>query len=178
MAWYSKIFSDVGVDLASTVGKVIDELVTSDEEMALTKNQKLKIQTAYEVRMRELLVKLDNQQAKHEENLESELTGRLKLDMKSDSWLSKNVRPMALIFMTITVSILAFFTVFDSALTEIQLKSLKEWIPFFSTLMMVIYGFYFGSRGIEKVQKIRAAGITEREKAKKQTSSIDQEPKG
>jgi hypothetical protein len=178
MAWYSKIFSAVGVDLASTVGKVIDELVTSDEEMALTKNQKLKIQTAYEVRMRELLVKLDNQQAKHEENLESELTGRLKLDMKSDSWLSKNVRPMALIFMTITVSILAFFTVFDSALTEIQLKSLKEWIPFFSTLMMVIYGFYFGSRGIEKVQKIRAAGITEREKAKKQTSSIDQEPKG
>ncbi len=178
MAWYSKIFSAVGVDLASTVGKVIDELVTSDEEMALTKNQKLKIQTAYEVRMRELLIKLDNQQAKHEENLESELTGRLKLDMKSESWLSKNVRPMALIFMTITVSILAFFTVFDSALTEIQLKSLKEWIPFFSTLMMVIYGFYFGSRGIEKVQKIRAAGITEREKAKKQTSSIDQEPKG
>ncbi|MEE8553777.1 MAG: 3TM-type holin [Desulfobacterales bacterium] len=178
MAWYSKIFSAVGVDLASTVGKVIDELVTSDEEMALTKNQKLKIQTAYEVRMRELLVKLDNQQAEHEENLESELTGRLKLDMKSDSWLSKNVRPMALIFMTITVSILAFFTVFDSALTEIQLKSLKEWIPFFSTLMMVIYGFYFGSRGIEKVQKIRAAGKTEREKTKKQTSSIDQEPKG
>ena len=178
MAWYSKIFSAVGVDLASTVGKVIDELVTSDEEMALTKNQKLKIKTAYEVRMRELMVKLDKQQAEHEENLESELTGRLKLDMKSDSWLSKNVRPMALIFMTITVSILAFFTVFDSALTEIQLKSLKEWIPFFSTLMMVIYGFYFGSRGIEKVQKIRAAGITEREKAKKQTSSIDQEPKG
>ena len=178
MAWYSKIFSAVGVDLASTVGKVIDELVTSDEEMALTKNQKLKIKTAYQVRMQELLVKLDKQQAEHEENLESELTGRLKLDMKSDSWLSKNVRPMALIFMTITVSILAFFTVFDSALTEIQLKSLKEWIPFFSTLMMVIYGFYFGSRGIEKVQKIRAAGITDREKAKKQTSSIDQEPKG
>jgi len=178
MAWYSKIFSAVGVDLASTVGKVIDELVTSDEEMALTKNQKLKIKTAYQVRMQELLVKLDKQQAEHEENLESELTGRLKLDMKSDSWLSKNVRPMALIFMTITVSILAFFTVFDSALTEIQLKSLKEWIPFFSTLMMVIYGFYFGSRGIEKVQKIRTAGITDREKAKKQTSSIDQEPKG
>ena len=178
MAWYSKIFSAVGVDLASTVGKVVDELSFSGEEKALTKNQKLQIKTAYEVRMRELLVKLDNQQAEHEENLESELTGRLKLDMKSDSWLSKNVRPVALIFMTITVSILAFFTVFDSALTEIQLKSLKEWIPFFSTLMMVIYGFYFGSRGIEKVQKIRAAGNTELEKAKKKTRSIDQEPKG
>ena len=104
MAWYSKIFSAVGVDLASTVGKVVDELSFSGEEKALTKNQKLQIKTAYEVRMRELLVKLDNQQAEHEENLESELTGRLKLDMKSDSWLSKNVRPIALIFMTITVS--------------------------------------------------------------------------
>ena len=122
MAWYSKLFSAVGVDLASTVGKVVDELVTSDEEVALTENQKLKIKTAYEVKMRELLVNLDKQQAEHEENLEGELTQRLKIDMKSDSWLSKNIRPMALIFMTITVAILAFFTVFDSDLSEKQLK--------------------------------------------------------
>lgn len=178
MAWYSKIFSAVGVDLASTVGKVVDELSFSGEEKALTKNQKLQIKTAYEVKMRELLVDLDKQQAEHEENLESELTERLKLDMTSDSWLPKNVRPMALIFMTITVSILAFFTVFDDKLVDNQLQALNVWVPFFTTLMMVIYGFYFGSRGIEKVQKIRAARNTELEKAKKQTRSIDQEPKG
>ena len=103
MAWYSKIFSAVGVDLASTVGTVIDELSFSGEEKALTKNQKLQIKTAYEVKMRELLVDLDKQQAEHEENLESELTERLKLDMTSDSWLPKNIPTMALIFMTITV---------------------------------------------------------------------------
>lgn len=178
MPRYSKLFSAAGIELPATIGKVIDELVTGDEEMKLTKNQKLKIKTAFEVRMRELLVKLDNQQTKHEENLESELTERLKLDMKSDSWLSKNVRPMTLIFMTVTVAILAFFTVFDSGLTDTQLKSLKEWMPFFTTLMMVIYGFYFGSRGFEKIQKIRAAGSTELEKAKKQTEREEQEPKG
>ncbi len=178
MAWFSKIFSAVGADLASTVGNVIDELVTSDEEMAISENQKLKIQTAYEVKMRELLVNLDRQQAQHEENLEGELTERLKMDMKSDSWLSKNIRPLALIFMTVVVAILAFFTVFDSGLTKEQIEVVEKWIPFFTALMMVIYGFYFGSRGIEKIQKIRAAGNRDVEKVKTQTSSIDQEPKG
>lgn len=178
MAWYSKIFSAVGIDLASTVGKVIDDLVTSDEEMALTDNQKLKIKTAYEVQIKGLLVKLDEQQAAHEENMEGELTERLKLDMKSDSALSKNVRPVALIFMTVTVSILAFFTVFDDELNENQLKALEQWVPFFQMLMMTIYGFYFGSRGLEKIQKIKSAGNTDLEKAKKQTSGIDQEPRG
>ncbi len=178
MAWLSKIFSAVGADLTATVGKVIDDLVTSDEEMALTQNQKLKIQTAYEVRMRELLVDLDKLQALHEENLEGELTERLQLDMKSDSWLAKNIRPMALIFMTVTVSILAFFTVFDDSLAAEQLGALKLWIPFFSTLMMVIYAFYFGSRGIEKIQKIRAAGNADLEKVKRRAYGADQEPKG
>ncbi|MCD4694733.1 MAG: hypothetical protein K8S16_00725 [Bacteroidales bacterium] len=178
MAWFSKIFSAVGADLASTVGKVIDELVTTDEEMAISENQKLKIQTAYEVKMRELLVSLDRQQAQHEETLEGELTERLKMDMKSDSWLSKNIRPMALIFMTLIVAVMAFFTMFDSGLTKTQLEVLQEWVPFFSTLMMVIYGFYFGSRGIEKIQKIRAAGNADVEKVKKQIGVMDQLPKG
>ena len=178
MAWFSKIFSAVGVDLVGTVGKVLDDLTTSDEEVRLSDNQKMKIKTAYEVRMRELLNNLDKQQAQHEENLESELTERLKLDMKSDSWLSKNIRPMALIFLTVTISILAFFTVFDEQLNDVQLQALKEWIPFFSTLMLTVYAFYFGSRGIEKIQKIRSAGQTDLEKAKKKTDGLDQEPKG
>jgi hypothetical protein len=177
MAWLSKIFSSVGVNLVSTVGKVMDELITSDEEIALTENQKLKIQKAYEVKIRELLVDLDKQQAQHEENLESELTTRLKLDMKNDSWLSKNIRPMALIFMTATVAVLAFFTVFDSKLADAQLNALKEWIPFFKILMVVIYGFYFGSRGLEKFQKIRATGNADVEKIKR-SGSADQVPKG
>jgi hypothetical protein len=178
MAWYSKLFSAIGVDLAQTVGSVIDELVTSDEEMQLTQNQKLKIKTAYEVQMREMLVKLDRQQAEHEENLEKELTERLKLDMKSDSWLSKNVRPMALIFTTLVVSITAMCTIFDSNLTQQQLEALKEWQPFFTNLMMVIYGFYFGSRGLEKIQKIRSSGLAETEKAKRRLDSLGLEPKG
>jgi hypothetical protein len=177
MAWLSKIFSAVGVNLVSAIGKVMDDLITSDEEIALTENQKLKIQKAYEIKMRALLVDLDRQQAQHEENLESELTSRLQLDMKSDSWLSKNIRPMALIFMSVTVAVLAFFTVFDSDLANAQLNALKEWIPFFKVLMVVIYGFYFGSRGLEKFQKIRSSGNADVEKIK-QAGGVDQVPKG
>ena len=47
MAWFSKIFSAVGVDLVGTVGKVLDDLTTSDEEVRLSDNQKMKIKTAW-----------------------------------------------------------------------------------------------------------------------------------
>ena len=178
MSWISAIFSRVGVNLVETVGKVVDDLVTSDEEIALTEIQKAKIKAAYTVRMRELFVELDRQQAAHEENLEAELSERLKLDMKSDSWLSKNIRPMALVFMTVVVAILSLFTIFDSGLTDKQLEALKTWIPFFQMVMMAIYGFYFGSRGLEKISKIRASGEVEKARAAAGRFDADLEPRG
>lgn len=177
MGWLSKIFSSVGVDVISSVGKVIDDLVTSDEELALTDIQKKKVTAAYNVKMQELMLEIDKQAATREENMEAELTGRLKLDMKSDSWLSKNIRPMTLIFMTLTVSILAFLTIFNSGFTAEQIETIKEWIPFFQTIMLTIYGFYFGSRGLEKLQKIRASSGAKN--AGKESSFLQrQEPRG
>ncbi|MDQ7074931.1 MAG: 3TM-type holin [Gammaproteobacteria bacterium] len=155
MGWFSSLFSSVGVDFISSVGKVVDDLVTSDEEIALTEIQQAKIKAAYDIKIQELMIELDQQAADHEAKMESELTERLELDMKSDSWLSKNIRPMALIFMTAVVSVLAFYTVFSGDLTETQLSALEEWVPFFQILMVVMYGFYFGSRGLEKMQKMR-----------------------
>ncbi len=155
MAWYSKLFSAMGVNLVSTIGGVIDDLVTSDEEMSLTQNQKLKIETAYKLKMQELLNDLDKRQQEHEQNLEAELTERLKIDMKSDSFLSKNVRPIALMFMTLTVATLALATTFNPDLTPAQIEALDIWTPFFTTIMVTIYSFYFGSRGLEKMQKMR-----------------------
>lgn len=155
MGWLSKIFSAVGVDVVSSVGKVVDDLVTTDEEIALTDIQKSKIKAAYKVKMQELLNDMDHRAAQHESNLENELTERLKLDMKSDSWLSKNIRPMTLIFMTIVVAALAFSTIFNRHFSSEQLETIKAWIPFFQTIMLTIYAFYFGSRGLEKMHKIK-----------------------
>jgi len=127
--------------------------------------------------MRAFTPPANSQAAKHEETLESELTDRLKLDMKSDSWLSKNIRPMTLIFMTLVVSILAFFTIFKSGFTSEQLTTIQAWIPFFQTIMLTIYGFYFGSRGLEKIQKIRSANRPDSDRAGL-ISALDQEPRG
>lgn len=177
MGWLSKIFSSTSVDLVSSVGKALDDLVTSDEEMALTEIQKQKIKTAYRIKMQEIMMKMDQQAAMHEETMEKELTERLRLDMKSDSWMSKNIRPMTLIFMTLIVSLLAFTTIFDAGFTDKQVDMVKDWIPFFQTVMLTIYGFYFGSRGFEKIQKIRASR-TDSSKLKNMIPSFDQEPKG
>lgn len=155
MGWFSKIFSSIGVSVISATGKVIDDLTTSDHELALTELQKKKIETAYRVRTQELLNDLDRQVAEHEHKMEGELTERLRIDMKSDSWLSKNIRPMVLIFMTGVVSLLAFATIFTDDLAPEQLQVIEGWIPFFQTIMTTLYSFYFGSRGLEKWQKIK-----------------------
>jgi len=84
--------------------------------------------------------------------IESEsVTTRHKTDMVSDSWLSKNVRPMALVFLTITTMILAYFSVFSS-LTELQIRTLDMWLGVLLPLLLTCYGFYFGGRSLEKVK--------------------------
>jgi len=72
-------------------------------------------------------------------------------DMKSDSWLAKNIRPMALIFMTVNVITLAYFSIF-TVLTIEQNKTLDMWLGVFLPVLMVMYAFYFGGRTIEKIK--------------------------
>ena len=177
MGWLSNIFSKSGVSVIESVGNVLDDLITTDEELALTDIQKKKITAAYNVKMQELMLQVDKQAADQEANMESELTSRLTLDMKSDSWLSKNIRPMTLIFMTLIVTILAFSTIFTVGFSDSQVATIKEWIPFFQNIMLTIYGFYFGSRGIEKWQKIRSSTPSETT-TNANTFTSNQEPRG
>jgi len=69
--------------------------------------------------------------------------------MTSDSWLSKNVRPMILIFLTVMTVVLAYSTIF--ALPPDKVTLLKPWIDTIGGLLSMVYGFYFGSRGLEKI---------------------------
>jgi peptidoglycan/LPS O-acetylase OafA/YrhL len=68
--------------------------------------------------------------------------------MKSGSWLSKNVRPLTLIFLTFIFVVLSFF---DGNVGGFAVS--KEYIPVYQTLLMVVYGAYFAGRSIEKVKK-------------------------
>ncbi|MCJ8312150.1 MAG: hypothetical protein HRU38_07630 [Saccharospirillaceae bacterium] len=57
------------------------------------------------------------------------------------------------------------------------MSTIKEWIPFFQNIMLTIYGFYFGSRGIEKWQRIRSESSAQTT-TNVNTFSQNQEPKG
>lgn len=71
-------------------------------------------------------------------------------DMTSDSWLSKNIRPMALIFLTVTTMILIYLDFFYGE----QINVPNEWIELLKSLLLGVYIAYFGSRGIEKYKSI------------------------
>lgn len=70
-------------------------------------------------------------------------------DMKSDSWLSKNTRPLALIYLTFASTVLI---VLDSFHTRFDVDS--AWVELLKTLLITVYVAYFGSRGAEKITKI------------------------
>lgn len=78
-----------------------------------------------------------------------EVSKRWDSDMKSDSWLSKNVRPITLIYLTLATTI---YIVLDSL--QIDFKIDEAWIELLKTLLVTIYVAYFGSRGFEKFKKI------------------------
>ena len=78
-----------------------------------------------------------------------EISKRWDSDMKSDSWLSKNTRPMTLIFLTISLIILI---VLESS--NIQFDVDSGWVDLLKSLLITVYVAYFGSRGAEKFKTI------------------------
>lgn len=78
-----------------------------------------------------------------------EVSKRWNSDMKSDSWLSKNTRPMSLIFLTISMVVLILLDSF-----EIDFHVAEGWVSLLQTLLVTVYVAYFGSRGAEKFKSI------------------------
>lgn len=149
MSIFKDLFSAGAAKLVGTVGTVIDDLVTSDEERMQLKNQ---LETA--------IMDHNDNQMKHVENMEQQITDRHSADMASDSWLSKNVRPMTLMFLTVGTVILAYLTIFTLAADKLPI--LTPWINLLTTLLVTVYGFYFGSRGLEKITlAIKGSGDNE-----------------
>ena len=79
-----------------------------------------------------------------------EISKRWNSDMKSDSWLSKNTRPMCLIFL----SIMTISFIWVDSHHEISFTVEQEWISLLKTLVTTVYVAYFGSRGAEKFKSI------------------------
>ena len=130
MSIITKLFSTGAADLVKGVGGVIDNLHTSKEEK-LEANQKIKeLVSNYEVEM------------------EKTITERWKVDMNSDSWLSKNIRPMVLIFLVVATVLMIFI---DAGVVQFEVKD--TWVDLLQLVLITVIGAYFGGRSLEKVKK-------------------------
>ena len=126
-----KIIQWLSGGVIKEVGNVIDKLTTTEEERLEVKKQIQQI--------------LEDADSKAQE----EVSKRWEADMRSDSFLSKNIRPMVLIYLTVIFTVCAFF---DGNVGEFIIA--EEYIPIFQTLLVTVYGAYFVGRTWEKAKSI------------------------
>ena len=125
-----KLFSGGAAELVKSVGGVINNLHTSKEE-----------KLAAEQKVKELI-------ANYEIEMEKNITSRWQADLKSDSWLSKNVRPMVLIFLIVCTMLLIFI---DAGAIKFDVKD--TWVDLLQLVLITVIGAYFGGRSFEKTKK-------------------------
>ena len=77
-----------------------------------------------------------------------EITKRWESDNKADSFLTKNIRPLSLAFLTLSLFI---YVILDSSLQSFNID--QQWISLLGNLLMLVYGGYFGARTLEKIRK-------------------------
>ncbi len=109
---------------------ILDTTITNKEELQQVKNE---------------LEKIVNEA---EKNASNQVTDRWRSDNLSDNKLSKNIRPLSLIFVTVVFVIISFM---DGNVGEFKLN--ESYIPVYQTLLLSIYGAYFVGRTITKIKK-------------------------
>ena len=129
MSILGTIISSGATELVKGVGGVIDNLHTSEDEK-LEAAQKIKeLVSNYEVEM------------------EKTITDRWKSDMASDSWMSKNVRPMVLIFLVVSTVLMIFI---DAGAISFDVE--PKWTDLLQLVLITVIGAYFGGRSLEKTK--------------------------
>ena len=130
MSILGTIFSSGASELVKGVGGVIDNLHTSKEEKLEAERKVKELVSSYQT------------------TLEKEISSRWNADMKSDSWLSKNVRPLVLVFLVISTVLLIFI---DAGIINFVVEA--KWTDLLQLVLITVIGAYFGGRSLEKVKK-------------------------
>lgn len=128
-------------------GKLLDRFLPDPAKAAEAKAQLEKM--AQDGKLAEMNIDLDFY--KTEQN---NLTDRLKADMASDSWLSKNIRPMTLVFILFAYTVFAMMSAWDIEVNNNYVELLGQW-------GMLIMSFYFGGRTLEKIMDMKKGKINE-----------------
>jgi len=126
-----KIFG-VGSSVVDDVANALDKFIRTKED-----------RDAFEKEMTEIFVRAEAEMQKN-------VSDRWKYDMESDSWLSKNVRPLVLVFLIFSTILLIFI---EAGNIDFFIK--EEWIGLLQMILLTVIGAYFGGRSIEKVNKSR-----------------------
>ena len=130
MSILTQIFSSGATELVKGVGGVIDNLHTSKEEKLEAERKVKELIASYEVQM------------------EKEISSRWNADMKSDSWLSKNVRPLVLVFLVVSTVLMIFI---DAGVISFNVEA--KWTDLLQLVLITVIGAYFGGRSLEKTKK-------------------------
>ena len=130
MGILNKIFSGGAKELVEGVGGVLDNLTTSKEEKLEAQRKIQELVSDYETKM------------------EQNITDRWKADMNSDSWLSKNVRPLVLIFLVVSTVLMIFI---DAGTIAFEVEA--KWTDLLQLVLITVIGAYFGGRTMEKRKK-------------------------
>ena len=126
----SKLFGATGRNIAEKISGIIDKHTFSKVEKA-----------EFEKEMEEIFIKA-------EADIQKNVTDRWKTDMNSDSWLSKNVRPLVLIFLVVSTVLMVFI---DAGVIAFEVKD--NWIDLLQLVLITVIGAYFGGRSAEKFKK-------------------------
>ena len=130
MSILTNLLSGGASKLVNSVGGVLDNLTTSKEEKLEAERKIKELMANYEIEM------------------EKNISSRWEADLKSDSWLSKNVRPLVLIFLIVCTMLLIFI---DAGALSFEVKS--SWVDLLQLVLITVIGAYFGGRSLEKVKK-------------------------
>ena len=125
----SKIFSSGVGDAVEKVGGVLDKFITTKEEKAEALNEINKVFLDAEAK------------------IQAEVSARWNADMASDSWLSKNIRPLVMIFLVVSTVLLIFI---DAGAIEFVVKD--NWVDMLQLVLITVIGAYFGGRSVEKIK--------------------------
>ena len=125
-----QLFSGGAAELVKGVGGVIDNLHTSKEEKL------------------EAEAKIKNLVMGYEAEMQKQITERWKMDMNSDSWLSKNIRPLVLVFLVVSTVLMIFI---DAGAITFNVED--KWTDLLQLVLITVIGAYFGGRSLEKVKK-------------------------
>ena len=129
MNFLSKIFSSGVGDADETDGGVLDKFITTKEENAQALNEINKVFLDAEAK------------------IQTEVSARWNADIASDSWLSKNIRPMVMIFLVVSTVLLIFV---DAGAIKFTVKD--TWVDLLQLVLITVIGAYFGGRSVEKIK--------------------------